>query len=80
MTRIDEVSSRKAGLLARFAFFISRRVVGKVVTPLRVKAHHRRLLRGYIHMELAQQAAHSVAPALKTLVSVAAARRIGCPF
>jgi hypothetical protein len=70
MTRIKEVSNRHAGLLGRFAFFMS----------LRVTAHHRRLLRGYIHMEMAQQAAHSVSPTLKTLVSVAAARRIGCPF
>ncbi len=80
MARIDEVSDRGAGLLARLVFFMSRKRLGRVITPLRVAAHHRRLLRGYLHMELAQQAAHSISPALKALVDVETARRIGCPF
>lgn len=80
MARIEGVSDRKAGLLARFVFFMSRRKLGRVIMPLRVWAHHRRLLRGYVHMELAQQAARSIPASLKALVDVDVARRIGCPF
>jgi 4-carboxymuconolactone decarboxylase len=80
MSRVHGVSDRRAGLLARFAFFMSRRKLGRVITPLRVIAHHNRLLCGYLHMELAQQASRSLPPALKALVDVEVARRIGCPF
>lgn len=80
MARIEGVSDRKASLLARIVFFMCRRRLGRVITPLRVKAHHPRLLRGYTHMELAQQAACSVPLSLKSLVDVYVAKLIGCPF
>ncbi len=80
MSRVQGVGDREGGLLARFVFFMSRRRLGRVVEPLRVIAHHRRLLRGYLHMELAQDAARSVPKSLKALVDVEVARRIGCPF
>ena len=78
MARIEGAS--RPSLFARFVFFMTRRKLGRVVTPVRVCAHHPRLLRGYVHMELAQQAANSLPPALKALVNVDVARRIGCPF
>jgi len=80
MARIDGVSNRRASPFARFVFFMSKRRLGRVITPLRVTAHHPRLLRGYAHMELAQQAARSAPASLKALVDVHVARMIGCPF
>ena len=80
MTRIEGVSNKRASLFARFVFFMSKRRLGRVIAPLRVTAHHPRLLRGYTHMELAQQAARSVPVSLKALVDVHVARLIGCPF
>lgn len=57
-----------------------KRRLGRVIAPIRIKAHHPRLLRGYAHMELAQAAARSVPHSLKALVDVYVARLIGCPF
>jgi hypothetical protein len=80
MARIEGVSHGRASLFARLVFFMCKRRLGRVIMPLRVKAHHPRLLRGYTHMELAQQAAHAVPLSLKALVDVYVARLIGCPF
>jgi hypothetical protein len=80
MARIEGVSNQRASLFARFVFLMSRRRLGKVIAPLRIKAHHPRLLRGYAHMELAQQTASTIPMSLKALVDVRVARLIGCPF
>lgn len=68
------------GLLTRVAYFMCRRKVGKVVTPLTITAHHPRLLRAYAHMEMGQEAARTVDARLKMLASIKAAMLIGCPF
>jgi len=80
MARIDGVSDQRASPFARLVFFMCKRRLGRVIAPLRVQAHHPRLLRGYTHMELAQQAASSVPISLKALLDVHVARLIGCPF
>ncbi|MCG8408519.1 MAG: hypothetical protein MI923_25235 [Phycisphaerales bacterium] len=80
MARIQGVEKKKAGFLVRLAYFMTRRKVGRVVTPVKIYAHHPRLLRAYAHMEMGQEAAQSIEPQLKTLASVEVARRIGCPF
>ncbi len=79
MARIDGVQSG-GSLLARIAFFLTRRKVGRVVKPVRVHALHTRLLTGYGQMELAQDKARRLPAALKSLAGVRAAQRIGCPF
>ena len=56
------------------------RGLGRVITPIKVHAHHPRLLRGLAAMEMAQQAVSSVDDALKELVNIRVAMRIGCPF
>jgi len=48
--------------------------------PVKITAHHPRLLRAYGEMETGQAAAHSVEPALKSLAEIKAATMIGCPF
>jgi len=78
MARMD--GPAKPGLLARVAYWMCRRRIGRVVAPIRIHAHHPRLLRGLAGMEMAQEAAKSVDPLLKALVQLLAAQRIGCPF
>jgi hypothetical protein len=80
MARIEGVDAKKAPLLVRLAYWFCRRKVGRVVEPVRIHAHHTRLLRGLAGMEMAQEAARTVDPLVKTLAQVRAATRIGCPF
>lgn len=78
MARLEGV--QKGGLLARLAFFLTRRKVGRVIQPVRVHALHSRLLLGYGQMEQAQEKARLVPAALKSLAGVFAAKQIDCPF
>ena len=78
MSRIKP--SRPRGLLARLVFFFSRRMLGKVPTPVRVAANNPAILSGHAHMERAQQKAKTLPPALRSLVSLRVATLIGCPF
>ena len=59
---------------------MTKRKVGRVVTPIKIVAHHPRLLRALAHMELGQDAARTVSPQLKALAQVKVATLIGCPF
>jgi alkylhydroperoxidase family enzyme len=56
MTRMKGIT-QGGSLLARLAFFISRRLYGKVLQPLRVGALDTRLLLACGHMELARMLA-----------------------
>lgn len=79
MARIQGVE-RGGSLLARIAFILTRRKVGRVIRPVRIHALRSPLLMGYGRMETAQQRANRVPAALKTLGSIRIATRIGCPF
>lgn len=79
MARIEGVESTNRPF-TRFAFFMSKRKLGRVITPIKIIAHHPRLLRAYAHMELGQEAARTVDAQLKALVQVKIAMSIGCPF
>jgi hypothetical protein len=52
----------------------------RLVEPIKVTAHHPRLLWASGQMEMGQEAAHSVPSTLKHLASVRTAQLIGCPF
>ncbi len=86
MTRLAGVEGRDAGLLTRILYFFVRRrmrqLTGRaaVPMPIRVHAHHPRLLRALGQMEMGQDAARSVPAALKLLAGVKAARLVGCPY
>ena len=80
MARIAGVERKQAGLFTKFAFFMTKRRLGRVITPIAITAHHPRLLRAYAHMELGQEAAGSVPAQLKALVTVKVAMMVGCPF
>jgi hypothetical protein len=80
MERIPGVETRDAGLFVRFVYWMVRRKIGRVIQPIRINAHHPRLLRAVGQMEMGQEAAKSVDAALKALVSVKTAMLIDCPF
>ncbi len=79
MARIDGVT-KGGSLLARFAFFMTKRKVGRVIRPIRVHALHSRMLFGYGQMELAQEKARKIPAAVKSLAQIRVAMRVGCPF
>ena len=81
MARIAGVVPKKGGaLFVRLAYYLTKRKVGRVVTPIKIVAHHPRLLRALAHMELGQEAAKTVSPSLKALAQVKVAMLVGCPF
>jgi hypothetical protein len=52
----------------------------RLIEPIKVTAHHPRLLKAMGQMEMGQEAAKSVPDRLKSLASIKAATLIGCPF
>ena len=80
MPRIQGIEPQEAGLVLRLAYWAVKRKVGRVVAPIKITAHHPRLLRAVGSMEMGQAAARSVDAGLKSLVQVKAAMMIGCPF
>ena len=84
MSRISEVDPGKAGLFkglfARMAFRMSKRKVGKVVVPVKVLAHHPRILWGYGQMDEAVKNSGKVEAALLNLAHLRTAMLIGCVF
>jgi hypothetical protein len=80
MARIEGLESREAGLFARFVYWMVKRKLGRVVQPIKITAHHPRLLRAVGQMEMGQEAANTIDAALKALVGIKTAMLIGCPF
>ena len=80
MARIRGVEQEEAGPFTKFSYFMTKRKLGRVITPITITAHHPRLLRAYAHMELGQEAAKTVPAQLKALVQVKVAMMVGCPF
>ena len=80
MARIDGVSPNDASLFTRFAYFMTKRKLGRVITPIKINGHHPRILRAMAHMEMGQDAARTVEPRLKALVQIKVAMIIGCHF
>jgi len=86
MPRIKGVEPNEAGWLTRVIYWFVKREVNKLtgrpvlLEPVKIAAHHPRLLRALGQMEGGQAAAKSVPTALKSLASLKAATLIGCPF
>jgi alkylhydroperoxidase family enzyme len=78
--RIEGIPEEKASLFVRFAYWFTRRKFGKLLQPVRVTAHHPRLLQGIGAYELALERSTRVPAALKELAAVRAALLVGCPF
>ncbi|MGH7964380.1 MAG: hypothetical protein ACRERD_21610 [Candidatus Binatia bacterium] len=80
MARIEGIPRHKAGLFARLAYWFSKRMVGKVVEPMTISAHHPWIFRAYGAYEFMLDRARLVDARLKTLADLKAAALIGCPF
>jgi hypothetical protein len=80
MARIRGLEAGETNPLSRFIYWMTQRKLGRVALPLKVTAHHPRLLLALGQMEMGQQAAHSVDHKLKALAGIQAALLIGCPF
>jgi len=80
------IEPAEADWFTRLVYWYVRRRFGKLtgknrlVEPVKVAAHHPRLLRAMGQMEAGLEGAHSVPPELKRLASLQAAMLIGCPF
>ena len=86
MARMEGLEPNQAGWYTRFIYWLVRRSVGKItgrsqlVEPVKITAHHPRLLRAYGQMEQGQAAATAVPAGLKALAGLQCAMLIGCPF
>ena len=86
MARMNGVEPDEAGWFTRFVYWLVKRQVNKLtgqprlLEPIKIAAHHPRLLRALGQMEAGQAAAKSVPASLKSLASLKAATLVGCPF
>jgi hypothetical protein len=69
-----------SGLLTRIVYALTKRKLGRVVTPVQVTAHHPQILWGYGQMEQSLLGSHRIDAALKDLATLRTATLIGCPF
>lgn len=84
MARISGARASQGGPLRRLFvgsfFWLTRRRLGRLITPVQVTAHHPAILWGYGQMEQSQAAAKLVSHRLKALAELRVATLIGCPF
>jgi len=86
MARMNGLEPHQAGWYTRLVYWFVRRGIAKItgssclVEPVKITAHHPRLLKAYGQMEMGQDAATSVPAALKTLAGIKVATLVGCPF
>ncbi|HYL62385.1 MAG TPA: hypothetical protein VE077_07160 [Candidatus Methylomirabilis sp.] len=84
MARIQGAEPSRQGLLhgflTRFLYSLTKRKLGRVVMPVQIVAHHRKLLWGYGQMEQSLLSSRLVGSGLKDLVSLRVATLVGCPF
>jgi hypothetical protein len=86
MARIKSVEPGEGSWLIRLIYWVVKRTMRKlterstVPEPIKITAHHPRLLKALGQMESGQAAAKSVPAALKSLASIKAATLVGCPF
>ena len=86
MARMNGVEPHQAGWYTRLVYWFVRRGIGKItgsrrlVEPVKITAHHPRLLKAYGQMEMGQGAAASVPALHKALAGIKVATLIGCPF
>lgn len=79
MARLAGVE-KEPSLLARIAFRLARRRLGRVPRPLRLHALSSSLLLGFGQMERAQEKSRRLPESLTSLGQIRVAMRVGCPF
>jgi hypothetical protein len=84
MARIAGADPSQQGLFrslfTRIIYALTKRKVGRVVMPVKIAAHHAKLLWGYGQMEQSLLSCHLVDAALKDLPQLRVATLVGCPF
>jgi len=84
MARIAGTDPRQhtflSGIFIRIVYALTRRKVGRVVMPVKIAAHHPRILWGYGQMEQSLFSSRRVDESLKSLASLRVATLVGCPF
>ena len=86
MAHLKGVEPAEAGWFTRLVYWFVRRKIAKVagqdrlIEPVKIAAHHPRLLRAIGTMDGGVEAARSVPIPLKRLASLQAAMLVGCPF
>jgi 4-carboxymuconolactone decarboxylase len=85
MARLRGIEPHEASWFTRLIYRLVRRKIGKLtgqdrlIEPIKIMAHHPRLLKAIGQMEMGQDAARAVPEALKSLASIKAATLVGCP-
>ena len=84
MARISGAPIGEGGALHRLfkkiVYSKTRGLLGRVIMPIQVTAHHPKVFRGYIGMERSQRAGKLVDHKLKGLAELRVATLVGCPF
>lgn len=84
MARIDGADPGQQGIFhgmfTRIVYSLTKRKVGRVVMPVRIAAHHSKLLWGYGQMEQSLLGSRLVDATLKDLATLRVATLVGCPF
>ncbi len=84
MARIAGADPSQQGLFrrlfTRIIYALTKRKVGRVVMPVKIAAHHAKLLWGYGQMEQSLLSSRLVDAALKDLAQLRVATLVGCPF
>jgi AhpD family alkylhydroperoxidase len=78
--RITGISDDTRNLLTRASFRASRRRYGAVMEPMRVFAHHPKVMVGYAALELASERSRLVSARLKHLAELRAGMICGCEW
>ena len=80
-TRIEPVPPKRAGLLNRTMYRVTRRRYGQVPEPLAVTAHHRKLTVTWaVHETMTDWASSSLPVSVRQLAVFWTARSIGCSW
>jgi hypothetical protein len=69
-----------SGLFTRIVYAMTKRKVGRVVMPVRIVAHHAKILWGYGQMEQSPLGSRLVDSGLKDLAQLRVTTLVGCPF
>ena len=84
MARIGGADPKQQGILhglfTRIIYGMTKRKVGRVVMPVKIAAHHAKLLWGYGQMEQSLLSSKLVDAGLKNLAQLRVATLVGCPF
>ncbi len=80
-TRIEPLPPKRAGLLTRAMYRVTKRRYGEVPEPFAVVAHHRRLLiASAVHETMIQRASRTLPASVRELAVLWTARKIGCSW